>query len=238
VPYLKLFHGRRRSDASLEDEARPGPIFGPSPYFIAVGGTEIHFDHDSCVLEMVGDLVYYDGVLYSDWSIFDGLPSEEDQHHLTTFDAAKALVPEAYQPCQCMQPGFFNCGVPGVLAHLQNGRLPPDGNVQHCNQCGQYPDDESARQKLVELGLAWTPDRSVTRYSVHCYATVRVEFDGVIASTPQDAARIIDALFDWDEHQHLAEYAEELTEFLVDVEGDADRSRSRRFNWDFEPVET
>ena len=88
--------------------------------------------------------------------------------------------------------------------------------------------------------LNWASPGSRTvmsrRYSVHCYATVRVEFTGVIASTPQDAARIVDALFDWEEHQHLAEYAEELTEFLVDIEGDSEHSRSRRFNFDFDEI--
>ena len=39
-------------------------------------------------------------------------------------------------------------------------------------------------------------------------------------------------------YQAEAEYADEVTEFLVDVEGDADFSRSRRFGADFEPVET
>ena len=238
MPYLKLFHGRETPDEQLDDWGKPGPIFGPFPYFHTTYGAHITFDHDEGYLSIVGDLVYYDGLFYGDWSVFDGPPSEEDRGRHVPFSAEKAEVPEKHARCACTEPGHFNCGVPGVIAHLENSRLPPHAKVERCDQCGRYPDDESAYQKLVELGLTWIPSEDVHLYDVHCYATVRIQFEGIEASTPQDAARIADAKFDWDEHQALADFADEMNEYLVDVQGDADYSQSRRFNADFEEVDT
>lgn len=161
-------------------------------------------------------------MFYGDWSVFEGPPEDEDRLRLVAFDAGKAEVPDELQPCACSQPGHFHCGVPGVIAHLENGRLPPHGQVERCDQCGRYPDDEAARQQLIDRGLVWTPGENVGRYAVVCQATVRVPFSGITASTPQDAARIADALFDWDKHQSLAEYAGERTEYLVTPDGPPD----------------
>src|SRR5690606_1216474 len=115
MPYLKLFHGRKRPEEPLEDWGEPGPIFGPFPYFHTTYGSSIQFVHEvEHQLQIVGDLVYYDGMFYGDWSVFDGPPSDEDRHRLTLFDAGKANVPDEYAACACMQPGYFHCGVPGV----------------------------------------------------------------------------------------------------------------------------
>ena len=75
-----------------------------------------------------------------------------------------------------------------------------------------------------------------TRYTVHCYATVRVSFGALEAASPQAAARLAESLFDWDQQQGQAEFADELTEYLVDIEGAADFSQSRRFDADFEEI--
>ena len=60
----------------------------------------------------------------------------------------------AAEPCSCEQQGHFACGIPGILAHLENGRLVPGTDVQRCDLCQRYPTDEAARAKLLELGLA------------------------------------------------------------------------------------
>ena len=72
MPYLKLFHGRERPDEPLDDWGEPGPIFGPYPFFHTTYQSDIKFDDDRGVLRIVGDLVYYDGMFYGDWSVFDG----------------------------------------------------------------------------------------------------------------------------------------------------------------------
>jgi hypothetical protein len=55
--------------------------------------------------------------------------------------------------CDCELPGFFCCGVPGILAHLEGDRVAPAAKVERCDQCQRYESDEAARQKLIELGL-------------------------------------------------------------------------------------
>ena len=56
--------------------------------------------------------------------------------------------------CDCERPGFYACGVPGVLAHLENGRVAPGAIVERCDFCKRIPTDEAALKKLVELGIA------------------------------------------------------------------------------------
>jgi hypothetical protein len=63
-------------------------------------------------------------------------------------------VAKGDQACECELPGYFCSGVPGIIAHCENGRLAPGATVERCDLCQRYPSDEAARQKLVELGLA------------------------------------------------------------------------------------
>ncbi|MBX3436986.1 MAG: hypothetical protein KF861_05815 [Planctomycetaceae bacterium] len=236
MPYLKLFHGRQKPDERLEDWGEPGPIFGPFPCFQTTYGSHIQFDEGRGELTIVGDLVYYDGMFYGDWSVYGGPPSEEDRHRLTEFDPARAEVPEQYRLCACMEPGYFRSGVPGVIAHLDNGRLAPGAKVERCDHCRRYPDDDAARRKLVELGLVWQQDVPLHRYTVHVYATVRLTFGELEAVSHEAAARMADELFDWDRHKGRAEYADEVTEYLVDLAGDLGYAHSRRLNAEFEEV--
>jgi len=55
-------------------------------------------------------------------------------------------------PCECEKPGYFFSGVPGILAHMENGRLAPGAEVERCDLCQRYPTDEAALEKLRELG--------------------------------------------------------------------------------------
>jgi hypothetical protein len=56
--------------------------------------------------------------------------------------------------CECEEPGYFYSGVPGILAHLEDGRLAEGAKVERCDACCLYPDDEAALAKLIELGMA------------------------------------------------------------------------------------
>lgn len=56
--------------------------------------------------------------------------------------------------CECEMSGFFCSGVPGILAHMENGRLTEEPKVQRCDLCRRYDSDEAALDKLKELGLA------------------------------------------------------------------------------------
>lgn len=72
------------------------------------------------------------------------------------------LKPDADEPgdpsqdnecrCFCEEPGHFNSGIPGILAHLKNGRLPEGAKVERCDLCRRYPSDAAALEKLRELG--------------------------------------------------------------------------------------
>ena len=61
---------------------------------------------------------------------------------------------EADEKCECRQPGHFCCGVPGILAHIENNRLAPGCQVERCDLCELYPSDQAALEKLIELGMA------------------------------------------------------------------------------------
>ena len=56
--------------------------------------------------------------------------------------------------CECELPGQFCSGVPGILAHLENGRLSEGATVERCGLCCRYPSDAAALEKLQELGYA------------------------------------------------------------------------------------
>ena len=61
---------------------------------------------------------------------------------------------EDQEPCDCEAPGFFHAGVPGILAHLQEGRVAPGALVERCDLCRRFASDEEARSRLLELGIA------------------------------------------------------------------------------------
>lgn len=56
-------------------------------------------------------------------------------------------------PCACEEPGSFCSGVPGILAHVENGQLAPGAKVERCDLCRRYASDEAAYRRLVELGM-------------------------------------------------------------------------------------
>lgn len=55
--------------------------------------------------------------------------------------------------CECEEPGFFHSGVPGILAHMKNGRLAPGAGVERCDLCQRYASDAAALEKLRRRGL-------------------------------------------------------------------------------------
>jgi hypothetical protein len=61
---------------------------------------------------------------------------------------------EGEELCDCEAAGFFCAGVPGILAHLNDGRVAPGARVERCDMCCRFASDEEALAKLVELGIA------------------------------------------------------------------------------------
>jgi phage FluMu protein Com len=48
--------------------------------------------------------------------------------------------------CECELPGYFNSGLPGVLAHVENGKV--TSKVERCDTCLRYASDREAAVAL------------------------------------------------------------------------------------------
>lgn len=241
MPYLRLLHGRAGSGEVLADNGEGGPLLGPFDFIRTSRGREIQLGADDCILRIVSGRVYYAGTFYSEWSVFSGSINPLVQGPLTAFDPQQAIPPAEAEPCECEQPGHFCSGVRGVLAHLENGRVVPTCEIERCDVCRRYDSDEAAEAVLREAGLfsagdprSLAPGERRETYTVHCYATVRVKLAGIPADNPHDAARRASELFDWDRHWSEAEFTDEITAFVVDVEGDEDFNRTKRFGGDLQ----
>ena len=82
------------------------------------------------------------------------LPLEfEEIHASPTVEDADTVNDLDDTRCECEKPGFFCSGIPGILAHMENGRLAQGAQVNRCDLCQRYPSDEAAFEKLQGLGL-------------------------------------------------------------------------------------
>jgi len=93
---IELFHGRRHPDEHLEDWGAQGPVFLVDYVHVTYQGDlklglpEPAGDGD---LRYVGDLVFYGGVYYGDWSVFPEALLEQSpdlKARLAHFDPALA----------------------------------------------------------------------------------------------------------------------------------------------------
>jgi hypothetical protein len=99
--YIELFHGRRRPDEDLDDWGSDGPVLGPFSFVHTTYGNDIKLGSTTDKGESVGslvvyeDLVYYDGVYYGDWSVFDkNMSNHPDlRKRIQAFDKKKATIP-------------------------------------------------------------------------------------------------------------------------------------------------
>src|SRR5215831_9446820 len=100
--YLELFHGRKAPDVQLDDWGTQGPVFGPLQFVHTTYATNVKFtfadgsDRDGW-LQIIDDLIYYDGTYYGDWSSFATLTPEVDKR-LVEFAQQKADVPKSTEP--------------------------------------------------------------------------------------------------------------------------------------------
>ncbi|GMU20580.1 MAG: hypothetical protein AMXMBFR13_06770 [Phycisphaerae bacterium] len=51
--------------------------------------------------------------------------------------------------CECEYLGYFHSGLPGVLAHVVDNRLPKGASVERCDKCQRYATDKQARKALL-----------------------------------------------------------------------------------------
>lgn len=94
--YLRLFHGRTNSAQEMDDWGSNGPVFGPLHY--------VHTTYASCIklgskngtdgmLFLFDDMIYYNGVFYGDWSVFEQEAFRRGKYTITLFDQSKATIP-------------------------------------------------------------------------------------------------------------------------------------------------
>lgn len=82
------------------------------------------------------------------------LPLElEELHAQPAVEDGDTVNELKHTRCECEEPGHFCSGVPGILAHMENGSLTKGTQVNRCDLCRRYPSDEAAFEKLRELGL-------------------------------------------------------------------------------------
>ena len=48
--------------------------------------------------------------------------------------------------CECDKPGYFRSGIPGILAHVEAGKLL--SKAERCDLCKHFATDETAREYL------------------------------------------------------------------------------------------
>ncbi|MDZ4683786.1 MAG: hypothetical protein SH850_01775 [Planctomycetaceae bacterium] len=144
--------------------------------------------------------------------------------------------PDQPTPCACERPSLFASGVPGILAHIVDGRLASDSSVECCPVCRRFPTVAAALARLEALGIAGERPSLSTSYTVHCLVMVCIKRTGIVAGTPREAARLARQSFCWEQHGQAVEFVDEIHEMLVDLEGVPDYSRSVAFTADLEPV--
>jgi hypothetical protein len=116
-----LFHKQRELLMKIADLARQKQPYSPTS----------------------GDEVLLDGIVELTDEIAD---QAHDRHGIDCL-----LVDEDHTRCECEKAGFFYSGIPGILAHMENGRLAKGAKVNRCDLCQRYPSDEMALEKLREL---------------------------------------------------------------------------------------
>ena len=98
--YIELFHGRADPLQDLEDWGEPGPVFGPFRFVHTTYATHIKLGAEADDLQdlnILGDMVYYGGMWYGDWSVFPASTFRDEpalQQRRQAFDAKKAAIPE------------------------------------------------------------------------------------------------------------------------------------------------
>ena len=97
--YIRLFHGRTIPDQEMDDWGSNGPIFGPYEFAHTTYAWDIKLKKpDGNCDELYiheEDMVYYDGVYYGDWSIFDATVFENSNFQTTVFEQDKANLPKS-----------------------------------------------------------------------------------------------------------------------------------------------
>ncbi len=97
--YIRLFHGRTDPGQQMDDWGTDGPIFGPYNFVHTTYRSLINLGKPDTDCDMLyvheSDMVYYDGVYYGDWSVFDcEAVSDKSRFQISVFEQDKAKLPQ------------------------------------------------------------------------------------------------------------------------------------------------
>jgi len=96
--YIRLFHGRINPEQDMDDWGSDGPVLGPYEFvhttytsFVRLGS-----ENGSCdELFLYEDMLYYGGIYYGDWSVFDEDSLKKAKYQVTAFEQPKAGLPQS-----------------------------------------------------------------------------------------------------------------------------------------------
>ena len=96
--YIRLFHGRTDPNQDMDDWGTDGPVFGPYKFVHTTYAYRIALGRaDNCDELFVHkeDLVFYDGVYYGDWTVFDEQTLHKADFVVAVFEESKASLPKS-----------------------------------------------------------------------------------------------------------------------------------------------
>ena len=117
------------------------------------------------------------------------------------------------EPCECESEGFYCSGVPGILAHVEGGKVPSHevSAVERCDQCERFASDADAIAELSRRGMFGPVRRDDwhVRYtsSPDCYdgfgtETLRVVGTAAHNGRPVREVQIDPSHLDWQESRY------------------------------------
>lgn len=95
--YLRLFHGRTNPRQDMDDWGSDGPVLGPYLFAHTTYAWDIKLgkpDGNCDELYAFEDMVYYDGIYYGDWTVFNADTLEDGKYSLTEYESSKAVLPK------------------------------------------------------------------------------------------------------------------------------------------------
>ena len=112
-------------------------------------------------------------------------------------DCFPVFMTEDIDPCECEESGYWCSGVPGILAHVENGKVVPGTEVEHCDLCARFDSDEAAYQELVRRGFV---DESVPAEGEMEQINISIETTNAAFGGSGELARILRGLASSAEH--------------------------------------